>query len=59
MLIVEDLPEKAEEISLEIIANFPNIKITRKTSYHSAIEEIFKNHKEYFLILLDLSLIHI
>lgn len=26
MLIVEDLPEKAEEISLEIIANFPNIK---------------------------------
>ena len=35
MLIVEDLPEKAEEISLEIIANFPNIKIIRKTSYHS------------------------
>lgn len=56
LLIIEDLPEKAEEVRKVVFQNFPNIEIVEKSSYHSAIEEIYLNHQEYFLILLDISM---
>lgn len=56
ILIVEDLPEKAEEIKMVIANEFPEIEIEERTSYHSAIEEIYKNHLQYKLILLDISM---
>lgn len=48
LLLVEDLPEKADDLKKEIYRNFPSIKIVEKTSYHSAIEEIFRNFDDYF-----------
>ncbi|MCQ2294047.1 MAG: response regulator [Bacteroidales bacterium] len=56
ILIVEDLPEKADEIKVVIAKAFPNIEIEERTSYHSAIEEIYQNHPRYKLILLDISM---
>lgn len=56
ILIVEDLPEKAEEIKMVIANEFPEIEIEERTSYHSAIEEIYKNYLLYKLILLDISM---
>lgn len=56
ILIVEDLPEKAEEIKMVIANEFPEIEIEERTSYHSAIEEIYKNYLQYKLILLDISM---
>ena len=56
ILLVEDLPEKAEEIKKEIKCMHSDIQIKECTSYHSAIEEILRHHKEYFLILLDISM---
>lgn len=56
ILLVEDLPQKADEIKHEIQLNFPSIEIQECTSYHSAIEEICENFRAYFLILLDISM---
>ena len=56
ILLVEDLPEKAEEIKGEILLNFKDIELVSKTSYHSAIEEIYRYYNDYFLILLDVSM---
>lgn len=56
LLIVEDLPEKADELRKVVTKNFSDITIVEKSSYHSAIEEIYCNYKEYFLILLDISM---
>lgn len=56
ILIVEDLPEKADEIKKTVLSNMKNIELEIKTSYHSAIEEIYRHHSRYFLILLDVSM---
>lgn len=56
LLLVEDLPEKADEIKKEILKEFPVMVIIEKSSYHSAIEEIYRNYNDYFLILLDISM---
>ena len=56
ILIVEDLPEKADEIKKTVLANIESIELEIKTSYHSAIEEIYRFYSEYFLILLDISM---
>ncbi len=56
LLLVEDLPEKADDIKKEIIKEFPDMVIVEKSSYHSAIEEIYKHHNDYFLILLDITM---
>ena len=42
ILLVEDLPQKADDIRKEISSNFPNIPIEERSSYHSAIEEILQ-----------------
>lgn len=56
ILLVEDLPQKADDIRKEISSNFPNIPIEERSSYHSAIEEIFKHYNDYFIILLDITM---
>ena len=56
LLLIEDLPEKAEEIKNVIASAYPEVKVEERCSYHSAIEEIFNNYAEYFLILLDISM---
>lgn len=56
ILLVEDLPQKADEIKKIIHQNFPDIIIVEKSSYHSALEEIYTNYSEYNLILLDISM---
>ncbi len=56
ILLVEDLPQKADDIRKEISSNFPNIPIEERSSYHSAIEEIFKYYNDYFIILLDITM---
>ena len=40
ILLVEDLPEKAEEIKNVIASAFSDVKVEERSSYHSAIEEI-------------------
>lgn len=56
ILLIEDLPEKAEDIKREIRCKYPDIQIGECTSYHSAIEEILLHHEDYFLILLDITM---
>lgn len=56
ILLIEDLPEKAEDIKKEILKEFPRMEIIEQSSYHSAIEEIYKNYDKYFLILLDITM---
>ncbi|MBW4739242.1 response regulator [Prevotella histicola] len=56
ILLVEDLPEKAEEIKNVIASAFSDVKVEERSSYHSAIEEIYRKYSEYFLILLDISM---
>lgn len=56
ILLVEDLPQKADDIKKEISSNFPDIYIAERSSYHSAIEEIFKHYNDYFIILLDITM---
>lgn len=56
ILLVEDLPQKADDIRKEISSNFPKIPIEERSSYHSAIEEIFKHYNDYFIILLDITM---
>lgn len=56
ILLVEDLPQKADDIKKEISSNFPDIYIVERSSYHSAIEEIFKHYNDYFMILLDITM---
>lgn len=56
LLLVEDLPEKADEIKSVIASAFPEVEVEERGSYHSAIEEIYRNYSDYFLILLDISM---
>lgn len=56
LLLVEDFPQKADDIKKEILSNFPNLCIEKRSSYHSAIEEIYRHYNEYFLILLDITM---
>lgn len=56
ILLIEDVFDKSEKIKKCIKGSFPNIEISECSSYHSALKEIFENHQEYALILLDMSM---
>lgn len=56
ILIVEDIPEKAERIKNAIRQEFSDIHIVERSSYHSALEEIFSNYADYCVILLDMTM---
>lgn len=56
ILLVEDVLDKADKIKKCIKGVFPELEIANCTSYHSALKEIFENHCQYSLILLDMSM---
>lgn len=56
ILLVEDLPQKADNIKSLLKLEFPEIEIEERSSYHTAIEEIYRNYNKYFVVLLDVSM---
>lgn len=56
ILLVEDIPQKAESIKAVLKQEIAELEIEERTSYHSAIEEIFRNYDTYCVILLDMSM---
>ena len=56
ILLVEDVYDKSEKIKKCIKGAFADLEIAECSSYHSALKEIFENHQEYSLILLDMSM---
>ena len=56
VLLVEDVLDKADKIKKCVKRAFPDLDIADCTSYHSALKEIFENHSQYSLVLLDMSM---
>lgn len=56
ILLIEDMPRKAESIKNVLHSHFPEISLSEETSYHSAIENITEHGNEYDVILLDMSM---
>lgn len=56
ILLIEDMPRKAERIKEVLLKNFTDIELTEVSSYHSAIEDITEHGNEYDAILLDMSM---
>ena len=56
ILLVEDVEGKANSIIACIKEAFPGCEVETRSSYHSAAKEIFLNHANYQLILLDMSM---
>lgn len=56
VLLVEDVLDKADKIKKCVNEEFSGVEIADCSSYHSALKEIFENHDQYSLILLDMSM---
>ena len=56
ILLIEDVFDKSEKIKKCVNVAFPDVNISERSSYHSALKEIFENYQEYSLILLDMSM---
>lgn len=56
ILLIEDVLDKSEKIKKCVNDAFPDIAISERSSYHSALKEIFENYQDYSLILLDMSM---
>lgn len=56
ILIIEDEQQKLDNLKEFLQDEFPNIKYNEKRSYNSALREIIENHKNYILVLLDMSM---
>lgn len=56
ILIIEDMPRKAERIKEVLRTHFPKTELSEETSYHTAIENIVEHGNEYDAILLDMSM---
>lgn len=56
ILLVEDMEEKANAIITYLKEAFPGIEVVRRESYNSSQKEIYEHHKDYFVILLDMSM---
>ena len=56
VLLIEDMPRKAERIKEVLQTQFPKIRLFEESSYHTAIEIIAEHGKEYEVILLDMSM---
>jgi DNA-binding NarL/FixJ family response regulator len=56
ILFIEDDQYKLEKIKSFMEKEFPDIKITIRTSFHGGFEEIVANHHNYNLVLLDMSM---
>jgi DNA-binding NarL/FixJ family response regulator len=56
ILLIEDMPRKAESIKAVLSSQFPKIELSEESSYHAAIENIANYGNEYDVILLDMSM---
>jgi CheY-like chemotaxis protein len=56
ILIVEDEQKKLDNLKDFLKEEFPNVEFEEKRSYNSALREIVENHKNYNLVLLDMSM---
>ncbi len=56
ILLIEDMPRKAESIKGVLSSQFPKIELSEESSYHAAIENISEHGNEYDIILLDMSM---
>lgn len=56
ILLIEDMPRKAESIKVVLFSQFPKIELSEESSYHAAIENIANYGNEYDVILLDMSM---
>lgn len=56
ILLIEDMPRKAESIKNVLHCYFPEIELSEETSYHAAIENISEHGKDYDVVLLDMSM---
>lgn len=56
ILLIEDMPRKAESIKGVLSSQFPKIELFEESSYHAAIENISEHGNEYDIILLDMSM---
>ena len=56
ILLIEDMPRKAESIKAVLSSQFPKIELSEESSYHAAIENISNYGNEYDVILLDMSM---
>lgn len=56
ILLIEDMPRKAESIKSVLNNQFPKIELSEESSYHAAIDNISEHGNEYDVILLDMSM---
>ena len=56
ILIIEDEQKKLDNLKDFLTAEFSNVEFKEKRSYNSALREIIENHKNYNLVLLDMSM---
>lgn len=56
ILLIEDMPRKAESIKSVLNNQFPEIELSEESSYHAAIDNISEHGNEYDVILLDMSM---
>lgn len=56
ILFIEDHPLKQAQINKFINDNFANYEIVLRNSYISGLKELKKNHSDYDVLLLDISM---
>lgn len=56
ILFIEDHPLKQAQINKFVMENFSDCQIESKNSYISGLKELIKNHNNYDVLLLDISM---
>jgi DNA-binding NarL/FixJ family response regulator len=56
ILFIEDDQYKMEKIKAFLEAEYADLKLEIRTSFHGGFEEIDENHQNYDLVLLDMSM---
>lgn len=56
ILLIEDMPRKAESIKSVLNSQYPEIELSEESSYHAAIDNISERGNDYDVILLDMSM---
>lgn len=56
ILFIEDHPLKQAQINKFVVENFSDCQIESKNSYISGLKELIKNHSNYDVLLLDISM---
>lgn len=56
ILFIEDHPLKQAQINKFVLENFSDCQIESKNSYISGLKELIKNHSNYDVLLLDISM---